>query len=131
MTEPTSSTVVAAGVALSATTAFVAPSYAQLALFVVVGVAGSALALSTKTHPDGTKLNKFEAMLYLATTAGMVLALTGSIAYGLERLANIPMAVSGSPLAFFMGARREWVLGMITGSAERVTGTKPEVKDTI
>jgi hypothetical protein len=115
MTEPTTTAVGLGAVALAgvAGVSTVSPSIAGLALVVVAAISGGAVQLSTQ-EPQ----SKGAAAFYLATTAGMALALTGAIAYCAERFLSVPAVVSGTPIAFMIGARREWVLSKITGKVD-------------
>jgi hypothetical protein len=115
MAEPTTATVGLAGIALAgvAGASTVNPTMAGLALIVVAAISGGAVQLSTQ--PPQTK---GAAAFYLLSTAGMALALTGAVAYSAERFLGIPAVISGTPIAFMIGARREWVLSKITSKVD-------------
>lgn len=115
MTDPISPAVGLSAAAMAATAgvAAVSPNYGGLALIVVAAISGGAVQLSAQ--PNQSKLS---AAFYLAATAGMALALTGFLAYGLERMFGVPAVITGTPIAFMIGARREWVLSKITGKVD-------------
>jgi hypothetical protein len=114
MSEPT--TAVALGATAMAGVAgasMVSPTIASIAMIIVAAISGGAVQLSSQPIQS-----KASAAFYLAATAGMALALTGAIAYCLERFLNIPTIISGTPIAFMIGARREWVLSKIMGKVD-------------
>jgi hypothetical protein len=126
MSEPTTPAIVAAGVAMGGVAGIAQsmPQIADISMICIAAIAGGAVQLSTMAHTDGAPYTKWQAAWYLLVTAGMALALTGVVAYAGERFFNLPHAITGMPIAFLIGARREWVLRKFTGTVDKATGTE-------
>jgi hypothetical protein len=124
MSEPTSAAVAAGTVAIFgfAGVSSAVPQMADLALICICAAGGSAMQLSTMVNKDGSAYTKMQAAIYLLVTAIMAVALTGLIGYGIERIFGLPHVMTGAPIAFLIGARREWVLAKVTGAVDKATG---------
>jgi hypothetical protein len=124
MSEPTSAAVAVGTVTMfgiaGASTAL--PQLADIALICSCAIAGGAVQLSTITTKDGSPYSKLQAAIYLVVTAGMAMALTGILSFVIERVFGLPHVMTGMPIAFLIGARREWVLAKVVGSVDRATG---------
>jgi hypothetical protein len=124
MSEPTSAAVAVGTVTMfglaGASTAL--PQMADIALICSCAIAGGAVQLSTITTKSGEPYSKVQAAIYLIVTAGMAIALTSFLAYVIERAVGLPHVMTGAPIAFLIGARREWVLSKVVGSVDKATG---------
>lgn len=125
MTEPTT-TVTIGTVAMggAAGIAAAAPQFSDLAFLTVAAIAGAAVQLSSVTNANGQPQTKLQAAWYLLVTAGMAFALTSALALGLERLLGLDHTLTGMPIAFLIGARRQWVIAKLTGGIDKFTGTQ-------
>lgn len=125
MSEPTSAAAATGAVAIFgiAGVSSMMPQVADLALICICAAGGGAMQLSTITNKDGSAYTKAQAAIYLLVTAIMAVALTGLIGYGIERMFDLPPVITGAPIAFLIGARREWVLQKVTGAVDKATGT--------
>jgi hypothetical protein len=93
------------------------PTYHNLALILMASIAGGLVQLSTvKTE------TRMQAAFYLVSTAGMALALSGAIAWALEKYLALPSSIFCTVIAFMIGVRREWVLSKITGKVDQIVG---------
>ncbi|CAB4134822.1 hypothetical protein UFOVP275_20 [uncultured Caudovirales phage] len=118
MAEPTTTAVIGTvAVASAASLAAANPTYHNLALILMASIAGGLVQLSTiKTD------TRLQAAFYLISTSGMALALSGAIAWLLEKYASLPSSVFCTAVAFMIGVRREWVLSKIMGKIDNVAG---------
>ena len=129
MSDPTTTAVVAGSASmLGVAGASVAmPDLSGVFVILACAVAGGALQLSTAVDPRTDQpYTRMGAAWYLLVTAGMAFALTGAIVYGLARWLNLPSEIVGMPVAFLIGARREWVLSKITGVGDKAIPTEKE-----
>lgn len=124
MSEPTSVVAVTGAAAIFgiASASSVMPEISQIAWICICAIAGGAVQLSTITTKSGEAYSKSQAAIYLIVTAGMAAALTSFLAYVIERAVGLPHLMTGAPIAFLIGARREWVLSKIIGSVDKFTG---------
>jgi hypothetical protein len=126
MTEPTSTAVTAGAVSMLGVAGASAalPDLSGVFVILACAVAGGALQLSTAIDPRTSQpYTRLGAAFYLLVTAGMAFALTGAIAYCLTRWLDLPKEIVGMPVAFVIGARREWVLTKFTGMGDKVIPT--------
>jgi hypothetical protein len=126
MSEPTSAAVATGTVAIFGLAGISAamPQMADMALICICAAGGGAMQLSTIANKDGSAYNKAQAAIYLVVTAIMAIAMTGLIAFGVERMFGLSHVITGAPIAFLIGARREWVLAKVTGTVDKATGSE-------
>ena len=104
MAEPTTATFIGVGAA----TALLGPVLGPYALITFGAVAGSLLAMGRA----GTS-TKLEAVWFVLVGVLLATAITGSIAWALEKYLCIPSAIALMPVAAIIGAGRNALLSLI------------------
>lgn len=88
---------------------FLGPVLGPFSLLLFSAVVGALLAMSTK-ELEG---DRWAGARYLAVSVGMAMVLSSSAMWAVTRYTNVPADVALMPVAFFLAAGREYMLGVV------------------